>query len=148
MSTEAIKEIEALLENELQNVREQNMRSLMMGVGMALLVGVYLAWAASQVNKVMDPAGLAMAATGVAIEAVPEAADSLRTLVVDGAPDLAKAASQSVVGMIPTYRQVMEDELAPIVDEVTSILANTAVNAMVEASKTGSIDESMAMDHR
>jgi hypothetical protein len=146
MSAEAIKEIEGLLEAELQSVREQNMRSLMMGVAMALLVGVYLAWAASQVNKVLDPEGIALAATGVAIDAVPEAAKNLRGLVVDGAPDLAKAASQSIVEMIPTYRQVMEDELAPIVDEVTSILANTAVDAMVEAAKTGTIDESMAME--
>ena len=107
MSAEAIKEIEGLLEDELQTVREMNMRTLMMGVAMALLVGVYLAWAASQVNKVLDPEGIALAATGVAIDAVPEAANSLRTLVVDGAPDLAKAASQSIVEMIPTYRQVV-----------------------------------------
>ncbi|GEM_PF-2690851 len=146
MSADAIKEIEGLLEAELQNVREQNMRTLMLGVAMALLVGVYLAWAASQVNKVMDPEGIAMAATGVAVEAVPEAANSLRALVVDGAPELAEAASQSIVQMIPTYRQVMEDELAPIVDEVTSILTNTAVEAMVEAAKSGAVDEGMAME--
>ncbi len=146
MSAEAIKEIEGLLESELQNVREQNMRSLMIGVGLALLVGVYLAWAAAQVSKVLDPEGIAMAATGVAVEAVPEAAGSLRTLVVDGAPDLAQAASQGIVDMIPTYRQVMEDELNPIIDEVTGILAQTAVNAMVEAAKSGEVNEDMAME--
>lgn len=146
MSAEAIKEIEGLLEDELQTVREMNMRTLMMGVAMALLVGVYLAWAASQVNKVLDPEGIALAATGVAIDAVPEAANSLRTLVVDGAPDLAKAASQSIVEMIPTYRQVMEDELSPIIDEVTGILSQTAVQNMVEAAKTGDINEDMAME--
>jgi hypothetical protein len=48
--------------------------------------------------------------------------------------------------MIPTYRQVMEDELAPIIDEVNSILAVTAVQTMVAAAKTGEIDESMAME--
>jgi len=144
--TNAIKEIEGLLEAELQSVREANMRGLMVGVGLALLVGVYLAWAASQVNKLLDPEGLALAATGVAVEAVPEAANSLRTLVVDGAPDLARAASQSVVDMIPTYREVMEAELEPIIDEVAGILAQRAVLSMVEAAKSGEINEDMALE--
>ncbi len=143
MSDEAIQEIEGLLETELQNVREQNMRTLLVGVALALLVGLYLAWGASQVNKIFDPEGLALAATGVAVEAVPEASQSLRTLVVGGAPTLAQSMSQSVVEMIPTYRQVMQAELDPIIDEVCSILANTAVMNMVEAAKTG---EDMAME--
>jgi hypothetical protein len=146
MSSQAIKEIEGLLEEELKTVTEQNMRTLMVGVALALLIGCNLAFVASQMNKVFDPEGIALAATGVALDAVPQAADSLRALVVDGAPDLAKAASQSIVEMIPTYRMVMEDELGPIIDEVTSILANTAVMTMVEAAKTGDINEDMALE--
>ncbi len=129
----AIREIETLLEADLAQVKENNQRSLMIGGVAVVLVGGYLFWASSQLTILLEPEGLALAASGMALDALPQASQSLRDVVVEGAPDIAKAASQSIIDTLPTYRAVMEDELEPVIDEVASILAVTAVNAMVEA---------------
>lgn len=133
MSDNAIREIENLLDAELAAVKETNQRGLMIGGVAIVLVGGYLFWASSQFSKLLDPEGLAFAASGMALDALPDASQSLREVVVDGAPDIAQAASQSIIDMLPTYRQVMEDEMEPVIDEVSGILAVTAVQAMVES---------------
>jgi len=129
----AIREIETLLEAELADAKEANQRSLMVGGVFVVLIGGYLFWASSQFTKLLDPEGLALAASGMALDALPEASESLREVIVDGAPDIATAASQYLLDMLPTYREVMEDEMEPVIDEVANILAVTAVNGMIDA---------------
>ncbi|MCP4920878.1 MAG: hypothetical protein GY913_28625 [Proteobacteria bacterium] len=129
-----IQEIEGLLQAELEEVRATNSRSTMIGGTIAGIVGLYLLWAGSQIGQLLDPEGLGLAATGVAVEAVPQVGDSIRSVVVRGAPDLATSASQAIVEMIPTYRQLAEDELAPVIDEVAVLLATTAVDSVVAAA--------------
>lgn len=128
-----IREIETLLEAELADAKEANQRSLMAGGVFVVLIGGYLFWASSQFTKLLDPEGLALAASGMALDALPEASESLREVIVDGAPDIATAASQYLLDMLPTYREVMEDEMEPVIDEVSNILAVTAVNGMIDA---------------
>lgn len=130
----ALREVEGLLDVELAEAKETNQRSLMIGGVFVVLIGGYLFWASSQFSKLLDPEGLALAASGMALDALPDASASLRELVVDGAPDIATAASQAIVDMLPTYRQVMEDEMEPVIDEVANILAVTAVGAMIDAA--------------
>ena len=130
----AIREIETLLEAELADAKEANQRSLMVGGVFVVLVGGYLFWASSQFTKLLDPEGLALAASGMALDALPDASQSLREVIVAGAPDIATAASQYLVDMLPTYREVMEDEMEPVIDEVANILAVTAVNGMIDAA--------------
>jgi len=129
-----VQEIEGLLQAELELVRETNSKSTMIGGTIAGVIGLYLLWAGNQIGLLLDPEGLGLAAAGLAVEAVPQAGDSIRSVVVRGAPDLAQASSQAIVDTIPTYRQLAEDELAPVIDEVASILASTAVDSMVAAA--------------
>lgn len=129
-----IQEIEGLLQAELESVRATNSRSTMIGGTIAGVIGLYLLWAGNQIGQLLDPEGLGLAAAGVAVEAVPQVGDSIRSVVVRGAPDLATSASQAIVDMIPTYRQLAEDELAPVIDEVSVVLASTAVDSIVSAA--------------
>lgn len=132
---QALHEVEELLMAELRTTQAATKRSMIWGgVGLVLVAG-YLAFANSQIKKIFDPEGLALAASGLAIGAVPDGAEALRTVVVDGAPDIARAASQAIIDMLPTYRQVMEDEMSPVIDEATGILAQTAVQHMITAGK-------------
>lgn len=135
MSDEALREVEGLLEAQLRQVEETNKRSMIIGGVVVLLFGGYLFWAHAQLSKLLDPEGLALAATGAALEAMPQASAALRAVVVDGAPDIAAGASTALVDMLPAYRQVLEDEMAPVVDEVTGVLAQTTVQQMVKAAK-------------
>ncbi|MCB9766436.1 MAG: hypothetical protein H6741_00365 [Alphaproteobacteria bacterium] len=131
---QALAEVERILEADLAAAREANQRSLFLGVVACLLIGGYLAWAASQLNRLLDPEGLAYAATGAAVEAVPQASDALRGVVVDGAPDIAVAATQTILDALPVYREALEAEMSPVIDEVTGVLAATAVQEMVKAA--------------
>lgn len=124
----------ALLEAELGSAREQARKSKRLALLLLALVGAYLAWAGSQVSKLLDPVGLAEATTGVAIEAVPAAGANLRIMVVDGAPDLARSGTQAVLDLIPAYRDVLENELTPVIDEVTGVLAQSVVHSLVKSS--------------
>ena len=136
----AIHEIEGLLEAELIRTRHATRRGLQYAIIGGVLIGAYLLWANAQLSKLIDPEGLAEAATGLAIDAVPELGDTLHATVVDGAPDIARAASTSVIDMVPVYRQVLESELAPVVDEVSLVLAQAAVESMVESAEMANQD--------
>jgi len=126
-------EILGLLEDELAAVRAQSSKSKRLALLMVGLVGAYLAWAGTQLNKMLDPVGLAEATTGLAIGAVPAAGANLRIMVVDGAPDLARSGTQAVLDLIPAYREVLEQELTPVIDEVTSVLAQSVVHSLVKS---------------
>jgi len=130
-------EIVGLLENELSALHAQGAKSRRMGLLLCGLMGAYLSWVGVQMSDVLDPEGVAQAATGLAIEAVPAAGENLRGMVVDGAPELAKAGSQALMGLVPAYRQVLESELTPVIDEVCGILAETSVNSMVASGTAG-----------
>jgi hypothetical protein len=126
-------EILGMLEAELIQARAQSGKSKRLALLMMVLFGAYLAWAGSQVNKMLDPEGIAQAATGLALEAVPAAGANLRLMVVDGAPDLARSGTQAVLDLVPVYRAVLEDELSPVIDEVTAILAQSVVHSLVKS---------------
>ena len=128
-------EILGLLEAELEAVRKQSAKTKKVVVAIVVLMGAYLGWAGSQVNKLLDPQGLAEAATGIALEALPGAGADLRGLVVEGAPDLARAGTQAVLDLLPAYREVLEEELTPVIDEVCSILAQAVVKSMIETGQ-------------
>ena len=148
MSDEAIQEIEGLLQKQLDEVRAANKRTTMIGGVLVLIVAAYLGWAYSQLSKLIDPEGLALAATGLTLEAMPDASAALRGVVVDGAPDIAGAATQALVDMVPAYREVMEQELTPVVDEVTLVLAQATVRSMIKSAKDktgGNAAEQVAM---
>ncbi len=136
--SDAIKEIESLLQAEVEKERASNTMTLKIGGGFALFVGCYLAWMTSNVSTLLDPEGLAMAASGFAIGAVPEASGEIRKLVIDGAPDLVRMGSDEILNMIPGYRAVLEDELGPVIDEVCAVMASAAVTKLT--SEAGSPD--------
>ena len=126
-------EILGMLEAELIQARDQSGKSKRLALLMMGLIGAYLAWAGSQVNKMLDPEGIAQAATGLAIDAVPAAGENLRLMVVDGAPDLARSGTQAVLNLVPVYREVLEQELSPVIDEVAAVLAQSVVHSLVKS---------------
>ncbi len=125
-----IAEIEALLSAQLDQERANNARSMKMSFGAVAFVGIYLIWVSSAVGAFLDPEGLALAASGFAVDAVPAAAAQIRAVVVDGAPDLARAGAEAVIDQIPSYRQSLEAEIDPVVDQVSAVLADAAVKKM------------------
>ena len=148
MSDEAVKEIEAMLTAELHGERAANAKGLKIGGVAVVAVGAYLLWISSVIGQFLDPEGLALAASGFAVDAVPAAAQEIRALVVDGAPDLARLGSQQVIDQIPNYRMALQLEIDPVIDQVCAVLADAAVAKMV--TQTGdpgaTYDDDAALD--
>lgn len=131
--SDELQQVHAAVEADLAAERQANQRSMIIGGIAALLVGGYLFFLHGQISRFLEPEELALAATGAAVDAAPDVEAQLRVLVVDGAPDIARSLSNAVVEAIPTYRAALEDELKPVVDEVSTLLATTAVNRMLAA---------------
>ena len=129
--SDEINKVHEAIEADLAAERAANQKSMIIGGVAALLVGGYLAFLHGQISRFLEPEELALAASGAAVDAAPDVEAQLRVLVVDGAPDIARSLSNSVVEAIPTYRATLEDEMKPVVDEVSSVLATTAVTRML-----------------
>ncbi len=134
--SDAIKEIEGLLEAEIAKERASNAMTMKVGGGFAVFVGCYLLWMTWNVSTLLDPHGLALAASGFAIGAVPEASGEIRKLVIDGAPDLVRMGSDEILAMVPGYRVQLEGEITPVIDEVCTVVASAAVHKL--ATQAGS----------
>ncbi len=131
------KSVQVRLEQDLAREDARNRNVIIAGCVVVLIMAFYLLWVGSAVKRVFEPEELALAASGAALQAVPEIAGNLREMLVDGAPDLAKLASNSLLDMLPSYRVVLEEELSPVIDEISAVLAQVAVSNIVESARTG-----------
>ncbi len=144
-----VAEIEALLAAQLEEERADNARSLKYSAVAVVCIGLYLTWISSVMGTFLDPEGLALAAAGFAVDAVPAAAAQVRSVVVEGAPDLARTGSEKVIEQIPSYREALQQEIDPVIDQVCGVLADAAVKKM--ADQTGDPNaryaDDAALDH-
>jgi len=136
---DVLKRLDLELENEVKGNKSFN---IVGGIFVAF-IALYLIWLSASIGTMLQPAGLAEAAAGAALEAAPALSANLRELVVDGAPNLAGSASQAVVEMVPSYRGVLEDELRPVIDEVSGVVASAAVKKMIDSGTDS--DDSIAL---
>ena len=127
-----MKEVETLLEADLAKEQASNRLTMQVGSGFVIFVAAYLVWISVSIGTLLDPSGLAHAATGYAIDAVPEAGKQVRLLVVDGAPDLARQGADQLVGLIPGYRALLQEEIDPVLDEVCGVLAEASVQELAQ----------------
>ena len=125
---DVLERLELELENEVKGNKSFN---IVAGIFVAF-IALYLIWLSSALGTLLQPQGLAEAAAGAALDAAPALSDNLRELVVEGAPNLAGAASTAAIDMIPSYRGVLEEELRPVIDEVSAVVAAAALKKMVE----------------
>ena len=119
------------LEAELITLQTENKRGLYIGGGLVAFVAIYLIWAASQINILLDPEGMAEAATGVALENLPEVSQNLSESIKEAAPTVAQQTSAEIIEIVPIYRLQLEGEMKPIIDEVTGILADASIQSAI-----------------
>jgi hypothetical protein len=130
-----MQELATRLELQLEKERKGNKTFGYVAIGFVVIIGGYLLWLSYALGTMLNPANLAEATAGVAIDAAPGLMDHLHGIVVEGAPDLARTASDAAVDMIPNYRTALEDEMKPVVDEVAEVIAETAVKEMVASGE-------------
>ncbi len=146
MSTDENDLLVDALREDLNRERAGNQRSTIIGGAVVVLLGGYLAFLHSQVAPFFEPEELALFATGAAIEAAPEVEAQLRDLMVESAPDIARTVSTAVVDAVPTYRQVLEAELKPVMDEASLVMAGAAVSTMLKSERPESAAERESLE--
>jgi len=128
------------LERELKNLQAENKRGLFIGGGLLSIIMLYLFWASAQLNVLMDPEGMAEAATGLAIENIPQISQNLSDSIKEAAPRVAQQTSSEILELVPMYRSNLEGEIKPIIDEVSAILAEVSVQSALQSiEKTQSL---------
>ncbi len=146
MSTDnGIQDLLKRLDLDLENERKANKTLDVVAGIFVLIVACYLLWLSVQLGRILQPDAMAEAAAGAALDAAPSVTAHVRGLVVDGAPDLARTASDAAIEMVPAYRAALEDEMKPVIDEVSMVIATTALQKMSDAGPGGEVDESLAM---
>jgi hypothetical protein len=136
---DVVKRLELQVENEAKANKSFN---IVAGIFVAF-IALYLVWLSSAIGTLMHPAGLAEAAAGAALEAAPALSANMRELVVDGAPNLAQAASKAAVDMVPAYREALEAEMRPVIDEVSAVIAGAAIQKMAESGGDAGDDSAL-----
>ena len=134
------------LREDLQREQATNQRSTIIGGSMVVLLAGYLTFLHGQVSSFFDPEELALFATGAAMEAAPSVEAQLRHMLVTSAPDIARSVSTKVVDSVPTYRQVLEAELKPVLDESTRVMAGAAVGTMLKSDRPENLAEREGME--
>ena len=129
------------LEEELNELRAENKRGLFVSGTLLGVIAIYLLWATSQLNILLDPEGMAEAATGVAVESIPEVSKSLTLSIKEGAPAIAQQTSGELLELVPMYRNQLEGEIKPVIDEVAAILADSSIQSAI-----ASIDKAQGSD--
>jgi hypothetical protein len=143
MAENGIQDVVKRLELELENEAKSNKSFNIVGGIFVAFIALYLIWLSASIGTLLQPAGLAEAAAGAALEAAPALTANLRELAVEGAPNLAQAASSAAIEMVPSYRATLEEELRPVIDEVSAVVAGAAIKKMIETG--GDADESVAL---
>ena len=121
------------LELELQKLEAENKRGIFIGGGLLSIIVLYLLWAGSQLSIILDPEGMAEAATGLAIENIPQISQNLSTTITEAAPMVAKQTSTEILELVPMYRLNLERQIQPIIDEVSAILAEVSVQSALQS---------------
>lgn len=125
-------EIEKLLLNELERERKSVRTSYILSALLVLFVIAYTSWLSAQISMMLDPQGLALTASGLVIDRIPEAGDSLRETLVDGAPNIARAFSDEVLSTLPSFRLYLEEQTGPVVDHVAQEMTEAALANLSE----------------
>ncbi len=96
--------VEALLVAELAKEKKSSQISYIVSAVLVVFVILYTSWLGSRIKLILEPEGLALTASGLVIEATPGIGAELEATLADGAPEIARYVSQSIVDAIPTLR--------------------------------------------
>lgn len=124
--------VEGLLVAELAREKKSTQISYVVSGVLVVVVILYTSWLGSRIQLILDPEGLALTASGLVIEATPDVGAELEATLVDGAPEIARMVSQSIVDAIPTFRLYVEEQLGPVVDKTAEEMAAAAVTKLSE----------------
>ena len=154
-AAELEKELKGLsqsLEAQVERLMAQNRRAILSSSLFIILVAIYMVWAGGALKTAFRPEAVADAATGVAEQAIPQAAESLELMLEDGAYDVVDRFGEQVLMRLPVYREALVEDTKSAKSQAADLLANRVVNALLDiealapSTESGSLDQPESMD--
>jgi hypothetical protein len=125
-------ELSERLDTQSQKLMAVNRRAVLSAALFIILVAIYMVWAGSQLKVAFRPEAVAEAATGVAKDAIPQAASALHLMLEDGAADLAESFGEDLVQATPGYRESLVRDLEPAFESLSAVLVERLYKELLE----------------
>lgn len=129
---EEAEELSERLDTQSQKLMAVNRRAVLSAALFMILVAIYMVWAGSQLKVAFRPEAVAEAATGVAKDAIPQAASALHLMLEDGAADLAETFGEDLVQATPGYREALVRDLEPAFEALSAVLVERLYKEILE----------------
>jgi hypothetical protein len=113
-----------------------NRRAVLSSALFMILVAIYMVWAGAQMKVAFRPEQVADEATGIAKEAIPQAAEALHLMLEDGAVDIAEMFGDDLVSAVPLYRESLVRDLDPAMGALSELLVQRLYKEILETSTT------------
>lgn len=137
-------DLKSILETDLQKARKANQTSMIVSGIIVVLISGYLLFVNSIIKQFLDVQQLSDALEGIAIDNIGGASMAVQQMIVEQAPSLVEVASdQLITQLIPKYRQELEIQFEPSIDEVSQQIAIVAVTSL-NKSKASNPDANAA----
>jgi hypothetical protein len=121
-----------ILDQETQKLMAQNRRAVLTSALFIILVAIYMVWAGGRLRVAFHPEAVADAATGVAQNAIPQAAEGLQLMLEDGAADIAESFGESLLTVLPGYREDLVEDLGGAMDSLSDLLADRLFETLLK----------------
>ena len=125
-------ELSQILDQQSQKLMAKNRRAILSSALFMILVAIYMVWAGAQLKVAFRPEAVADAATGVARDAIPQAAEGLELMLEDGAADIAESFGASVVDSLPGYRKVLIQDIEPAMESLSELISERIFKEILE----------------
>jgi hypothetical protein len=122
------------LDSQSQTLMARNRRAVLSSALFIILVAIYMVWAGAQLKVAFRPESVADAATGVARDAIPQAASALHLMLEDGAADIAESFGEDLVRATPGYREALVQDLDPALAALSAVVVERMYKEILQTS--------------
>ena len=131
-----IKELNGRLDVRAERLMTANRRAVLSSALFIIIVAVYMVWTGEKLKHAFQPDSVADAATGVARDSIPLAAEGLQLMLEDGAADISESFGDSLLEGLPLYREDLVVDLDPAMQALAELMADRMISELLSTPTT------------
>lgn len=126
-----IRDLNGRLDGRAEKLMATNRRAVLSSALFIIIVAVYMVWTGEKLKHAFQPNSVADAATGVARDSIPLAAEGLQLMLEDGAADISEAFGDSLLEGLPMYRDDLVSDLDPAMEILAELMATRMMSELL-----------------
>lgn len=130
------KDLKGILQKDVASLEKGAKSAIIVGVVLAIVVGLYFNWIRREVVKALEPEALAVFAHAKVTQTLPTIAADIENKLKELAPELADEAESKILKGIPIVRKQLETQCIRFIDAVA-----VELNQKIALSVAGLIEE-------